>query len=539
MNINSKNSWINTKKVKSFNNTTLEETKNKVSETIEFDDIEFRTFIRWSKHEIIIKSQTNKVVLSAFIFWTIKKYLKTEFHDYISHPMFKKILFEELKLEWNYKTFIDEQNWIYELIKISDDSRFNWIDAYDVDIMIEWLLNLRSQEEIDNFLNKVVYWIDISIETYISKDFHNYIHNLIHTKVKELYNSNKKNTKNIDWNNEIFIKAMADKIYRDNFDYTNKIAWHKLLSEITKVILEEILSWDRWTFNREINWNITNIIKAIENSWSEKIEANIIKNILNNDYILNFQEKIKLYFEKFYKTDINEELLNWSILYLIRNNNLHINIEWLIDTIFRIDKDSLIKIFSVYNNKTLIENWEEYIYHRFHIRDIHKNNKKYDIKEMFEYIKLVIKEKDKITSNYIEKLKNLKIAEFQQYNYNWTVNKLKYDIEKLEKEVEKLSKKLKKKEKEIQELINNKKSTKTLEAQKQLLLSALISKMKELDNTVVKEKDIHSRLYQNIITLQNQVKDLKILKKKIESQYTRISEDFSKTLLFWRKKKKA
>lgn len=528
--------------------------KDQVLSTLVFDDIEFITFIRSNLSQIIIDKNTGKVDLSKFVFNKIKKYLEGEFHEYISHPNFKKIIMTELSLEWEYKIFFDEKIKKFELINITDDRRFKWISAKDVNILINNILNLQNEEDIEQFLNEVIYWVDISIEKYIWEWFNHYIFWLIHNKIKLIiekkdYSINKK-WKTTDEQNNLFSNAMASKIYRDHFEYTNLLAWHKLLSGITEIILSEILNWNNWGLEKPINKKINKTVSSIKNIKENKSNnLNDLESILKNDELIIFQEKIKLYFSKFYNTNINHQLLTWAIFHLIKNNNIKLNTNDLINSIFSISDENykqLINIFSKYNNISVIEDWGEYFYEKFNIRDLNKDKWWYNIEKIFTYIRKVVLKKEQVYKILKTKSQELKISEFQQYHYEGSINKWKKSVLELEKKVEESWIILKWINKEIEEL-NNKKwhsiiwyykqnELIKLEEKKDIVMKKTFKLMRELDSLIVSNESLYRKLYKDIINLKAEVDDLKKMDNKLASIYNRLKEDFTRTLLFGRRK---
>ena len=391
--------------------------------------------------------KTKRLDLTKLVFWTIKSMFKEHFIDYISHPDFKNLILKVYWLEgtkWEYKISFDAEEWkeSFVVISISDNRRYSWFSWEEVDWFISNKLWIRDNSEMSHFLNKVIYWIDESFEWYTWKFFKQFIFSHIIKEVNKLLEEKNDTTKIfLNWaswiiDRELFLKALAWKIYRDNFDYIHKMAWHKLMSDIPKVILDELLSNNSENLRETINWKITEVIYFLNNFDSSRDNILDIENKLNNDILLSFQDRIKLYFQKFDKTEIDSELLKWAISFLIENNNLSLNIEELSESIFWLldnNIEELELLFSKYNWNIIGENWKQYRYCTFKIRDLKEvSGKKYSVKKILESIKLIVDEikelKSKIKSDELE-LENIKLRNYHYKTNIWDKQKkiLEYD----------------------------------------------------------------------------------------------------------------
>ncbi len=563
--------WISKEKIDNFLiskdiNSSQNQVKDKIDSLLDFSDYkdDIESFVYIYKNLNKYNKKNKRLDLTNFVFTVLKPILKDKFIDLVTDIEFTKLILKIYWLDknkWEYKVIFNSEKWkeSFILINISNNRRYSWFTSAEVDRFIFNILLLKDNNEIYKFINKVIYWIDESFEKYTWKNFKQFIYSHILKEVEALLDKNNNVSKMfLEWkkwiiDKKLFIKAMAWKIYRDNFDYIHKIAWHKLMSDIPKVILDEILSNHSTDLKENINFHFNNIIHFL--SWFDSDKQSIleIEDEFTNDILINFQDRLKLYFKKFDNTNIDSELLKWTIGYLIENNNLNINIKELSDAIFSLlenNIDDLIKLFWKYNWEVIEEDWKKFIYSKFNIRDFKKIEWKYSVKNIFLWIKSII---DDIKTLEI-KLKSLKSRLEKQNitNYSYTAN-IEIKEKKLlnyEKEIDRLALIKSELEKKI-ELLKNKSTfdkilTKNnelnkLEVEYDWIYSELLEltrKYKDLEALIFWIKYNVSKLNDWNEKMRREISDLNLILKNKKRLLERVREDFMRNILFWREELK-
>jgi len=509
--------------------------------------------------------KTKRLDLTKLVFWTLKGMFKEHFIDYISHPDFKNLILKVYWLKWTkweYKISFDaeEGSESFIVINISDNRRYSWFSWEEVDLFILNKLWIRDNSEMSHFLNKIIYWIDESFEWYTWKFFKQFIYSHIIEEVNKLLEERNDITKIfLNWaswviDKSLYLKAMAWKIYRDNFDYIHKMAWHKLMSDIPKVILDELLSNNSENLREIINWEILEVIIFLNNFDSSKDNILDIEDKLNNDVLLNFQDRIKLYFQKFDKTEIDSELLKWTISFLIENNNLSLDIEELSDSIFRLLDDNIEELellFSKYSWNIVEENWKQYRYCTFKIRDLKEiSGKKYSVKKILESIKLIIDEIKEFESKIELEELELENTKLRNYNYKtniWDKQKkiLEYDkkIEEVVKRREEIKIKLDKQDEAwmIDRVLWKNKINGLLKVEYDELYQNLLTLTRARNNLEVLILWSNTKVSElnNSNTIKNRkIKDLKLIYNNKVRSFNRIRDDFMRNILFGREEVK-
>ena len=561
------NWWINLDSVKNgeLNNEVIDkesDVKDNVESLINFsdfkDDIESFMTIDLNKNKY--NKKTKRLDLTRLVFWTLKNMFKDNFLDYISHPDFKNLILKVYWLwgwKWGYKINFNSESWkeSFVLINISDNRRYSWFSSSEVDWFIVNKLWIKDNSEMSHFIKKTIYWIDESFEKYTWKRFKEFIYSHILKEVEKLLEKNNDLWKIfLEWNDwiidkELFIKAMAWKIYRDNFDYIHKVAWHKLMSDMPKLVLDELLWSNAENFKININLSFDKIIKFFREFNFNDSPILDIEDECKNDLLLSFQDKIKLYFRKFDKTEIDSELLKWTISFLIENNNLNLKIDKLSTAIFGLLKsniDDLELLFWKFNWEIIEENWNKYKYNQFRIRDFKNIKWKNSVKKVLSWIKLIIDEMEEL-ENSIKSLENwLEIEHVSSYNYEaniWEKEKILLDYDKkidllvlkredIKKEIENEKEKwffdkILWKNKKISELENKDKKIYA-----ELLDIAIRREKLEVSIAWFKKKVLELNNWNNKKIRKKE--DLKLVLKNKKKILDRIKEDFIRNILFGR-----
>lgn len=502
---------------------------------------------------------TKRLDLTKLIFWIVKSMLGDQFLNYISHPDFKNLILEIYwlnKIKWEYKINFNSELWKEEfiIINISDNRRYSWFLATEVDNFIVKKLDIKNNLEMDHFIKKVIYWINESFEKYTWEWFKQFIYSNIYLEVKKiLLEKNNIEKLFLNWNNKTtdkqhFIEAMTWKIYRDNFDYINKIAWHKLMSDIPKLILDELLGNNNEELKSLINNNFNIVIDFILNFNSLEDDILSIENYLNNDILINFQDRLKLYFHKFDKTKIDSGLLKWAISFLIENNNLNLNIKELSDSIFSLLEDNiaeLIILFWKYNWQIIEENWKRYKYSEFKIRDYKILEWKYSVEKVLEFIKWIIKELNDLMIDIDLLEKNLENSKIKKYKYKtniWIKEKqlLEYDNEidllilkrkDISDELLSLSKSWILNKVLKNKLINDLENENNKLYEKLLIITR---KREDLEVIILWSNDKVFHLNDTNIDNERKIEDLKLIFKNKNLILERIKDDFMRNVLFGR-----
>ncbi len=542
---------------KNINST--EKVKDNVESLINFNDYkeDIEAFMFIDRENNIYDKKAKRLDLTNLVFWTIRGMLKDHFEDFISHPDFKDIIFKIYWLKWDFKINFSSEDWneSFVLINITDSRRFWWFSSSEVDWFIFKRLKLIDQTEITHFLREVIYWIDDSLEKYSWLWFKQFIYSNIFIKVNELLEKNNDLDKIfLNWNDwivdkKMFIKSMSWKLYRDNFEYIHKIAGHKLMSELPKLVLDELLSNHSEDLKETINNNFDEIILFLSKYKEENRNILDIEDKLKNNILINFQDRIKFYFKKINNTELDWNLLKWAIAYLIENNNLSLNIWELAEAIFKLldeNIDDLEKLFLKYDWNIVEEEWKKYKYLKFQIRDL-DSQKSYSVKNILSIIKLVRDELLSI-SNDIENIKKqMDNAKVNNYHYIWNLDIKKQELVDIDNKINEIVKEREKIELEmafqnnkwmLKKIIsNNDKSIIELNNRTNHLYDKLVKltiKYEWLSMYIVWIEERVSWLNQSYNNLIRKLKDLELMYKNKSLMLERIREDFMWNILFWR-----
>ena len=535
------------------------EVKDKIKSLIDFsvytEDCE--SFMSIDKLSNKYDKKTKRLDLTDLVFSTMKWMFKDKFLDYISHPDFKKLIKKVYWLKWEFKINFnsEKENESFVLINITDSRRFSWFTGREVDWFIANKLDLKDREEINTFIRKVIYEIDESLEWYNWVWFKQFIYSQFFIEInKVLAEKNDLNKLFLNWDNwvidrELFVNSMAWKIYRDNFDYVHKIAWHKLMSEIPKLVLDELLSNHSEDLKESINWNFEEIITFLLNYKSQKKDILEIENVLHNDVLINFQDKIKLYFKKFDDTEIDWDLLKWAISFLIENNNLSLNINKLSKVIFSLldnNIDDLILLFSKFNWEIVVEWSNEYKYSKFQIRDFSNENWKNNVPNILLNIKLIKDELILLLWEIKEEEQLFEKSKASDYKYRGNIDSKEEQLVKINKKIDFLVTERKRialeisdieKQSIIKKILINKWKINELKKEYNSLYIELIKLTAKHEDLEVYILWINDRIYWLNNTQkdrQRKIADLKLIYWNKISMYKRIKEDFMMNILFWR-----
>ena len=535
------------------------EVKDKIKSLIDFsvytEDCE--SFMSIDKLSNKYDKKTKRLDLTNLVFSTMKWMFKDNFLDYISHPDFKKLIKKVYWLKWEFKINFNSEkaNESFVLINITDSRRYSWFRGREVDWFIVNKLGLKDGEEINTFIRKVIYEIDESLEWYNWVWFKQFIYSQFFIEInKILAEKNDLNKLFLSWDNwvidrELFVNSMAWKIYRDNFDYVHKIAWHKLMSETPKLVLDELLSNHSEDLKESINWNFEEIITFLLNYKSQKKDILEIENVLHNDVLINFQDKIKLYFKKFDDTEIDWDLLKWAISFLIENNNLSLNIDKLSKVIFSLlgnNIDDLSLLFSKFNWEIVVEWSNEYKYSKFQIRDFSNENWKNNAPNILLNIKLIKDELRLLLWEIKEEEQLFEKSKANDYKYRWNIDLKEEQLEKINKKIdflvsdrERVALEISEIEKQsmIKKMLVSKWKINELKKEEQFLYKEIIRMTVNHEDLEVNLLWIKERIYWLNNTQkdrQRKIADLRLIYWNKISMFKRVKEDFMMNVLFWR-----
>ena len=485
-----------------------------------------------------------KLDLTWFIFWMWKKIFKNDFLNCVWSSSFKELIKDIYWLKWDFEIFFSEK-WsrYFILIKKWDRNNF-WIERDKIELLIKNDLNLNNENEIHIFLRKIIYWID----WYLIKNewlwFKSFIIDKIQIEVQKVLENNRSIN-----NNKFFIKKISQEMLNANYDYIHSTYWHRIMSQTKELVLNELLGNKNQDLVKSINLIFNQIVTILNKKNLNESDKEEINKNLENNILLDFQKKIWVYFKNFLNKEIDQWLLEWMILFLIRNNNLNLNTNKLLKSIFTLiknDIDCANQLFEKYNWKICEKNWKKYKYSKFYIKSLPLKSSEYNSEIILSQIKEKIEIIDDISSKIKKKQCELNDNKFNNYNYSLNTDNILKTLNETRLEIESISLKKELIEDEIKNIntkwflnkIRWRDKINKLQEKYNLLydnILRLTHQEKNIENKIIRN-EIRAKSLNNSKNLINrEIDDLTIIYINKKNELDEIWEDFIKTILFWKK----